>query len=1052
MGILVLLLCLIATVTTGQNMIIPRPPRPIPPLPPIVIKLPVIDNILPVQVTDVEIEANVDGVLTETKVSMTLHNPNGRVLEGELNFPLPTGATVAGYALDVNGKMVDGVIVEKEKARAVFDEVVRQGVDPGLAEQVGGNMFRTKVYPINANGDRRVSVRYVGTTLSVNEGGTRASYYVQPLNFPDKLSSFKLKLNVAAAIQPPKVVAGSLSNLEFQKWKTVYTASTELKDIALTEDLYVAVMTRPDESFLHQKASDGDDYFAYSYTVEAASLKNSLPRSQEPVILWDASMSREKSDHAPELAFIQAAFGQAKKLTLITFRNAPEAPVVFASAAELTKALEVVIYDGATNLAAAVAAIPEKSEAYLFSDGLDNFSMEAASAKASRFCAFTSDKQLNASSLKALVGNGLFMDLRSLSTEDAVKLLDIPRPFLASAACDGAKLPEVAWQFDDDRLSVAGKLPAGGKKLAFELSIAGTAVRREVAVSDENGLEEGTLLRTNYGQLKIAELLASDAPSQEVTAAGKLFGLVTPGTSLLVLDNLSQYLRYNIRPPESLLEMRAQYDAQHKEEKNSQWGESFRLQEKPIETVLNLWKNLKAWYDKEYPKVAKVSGQTRGEPEAEGAAGGRGGVFRNLFRRSSRNEEARGVAEDGMVAEEAPAMAVAGAPAPMMAGAPAAVAKAASAEDGGSGGVKTVLQAWNPKTPYIDALKEAGKNAYQAYLGQRKDYGASAGFYMDCADFFEKAGDRKIALRVLSNLAEMDLENKQVLRILGYKLRFWGELEASVAVFKAVLKLAPEEPQSYRDLALVLDDLERFQEAIDMMLNVVKYRFDGRFPEIEVIALTEINRMILRAERKGIAIKNVDKQFIKPIQTDIRVVINWDTDMSDMDLWVTDTFGEKCFYSHRFTSTGGRNSCDFTQGYGPEEFMIRNAVKGKYHVQTDYYGTSTQKVLGAVTLYAEVYTNYGRTDESRQFLAYRLDSRKQVIDVAFIDHDGVSKPGQYDKPFQYQVKKGDTLTSIAKHFYGDEGYVDDIVAANPGMKKDGILKIGAIITLPATRK
>ena len=1058
MGILILFLCFITTVATGQNMIIPRPPRPIPPLPPIVIKLPVIDNILPVQVTDVEIEANVDGVLTETKVSMTLHNPNGRILEGELNFPLPAGATVAGYALDVNGKMVDGVIVEKEKARAVFDEVVRQGVDPGLAEQVGGNMFRTKVYPINANGDRRVSVRYVATTLSVNENGARASYYVQPLNFPDKLHSFKLKLNVAAAIQPPKVVAGSLSNLEFKKWKTVYTANTELKDIALTEDLYVAVMTRPDEAFLHQKASDGSGYFAYSYTMEPASLKNSLQRSQEPVILWDASMSREKSDHAPEIAFIKAAFGQAKKLTLVTFRNAPEAPVVFGSANELAKALEAVIYDGATNLAAAIAAIPEKSEAYLFSDGLDNYSVEAASSKAARFCAFTSDKQLNASALRALVGNGLFMDLRSVSTEDAVRLLDIPRPFLASSTCDGGKLPEVAWQFDGDRLSVAGRLPIGGKKLAFEFSIAGAAVKREVAVTEENGLEEGTLLRTNYGQLKIAELLAADAPAQEVTAAGKLYGLVTPGTSLLVLDNLSQYLRYNIRPPESLPEMRAQYDAQHKEDKNSQWSESFKLQEKPAASVLNLWKSLKAWYDKEYPKVAKVSGQTRGEEDgavAEGRGNG-GGVFRNLFRRNAPSAaNARAVEADGMVAEEAPALA---APAPMGAArapgamAEPALAKSASADGSASGGVKMVLQAWNPKTPYIDALKGAGKGAYQEYLKQRVDFGASAGFYMDCADFFEKAGDKKMGLRILSNLAEMDLENKQVLRILGYKLRFWGELEAAAAVFKAVLKLAPEEPQSYRDLALVLDDLERFQEAVDMMMNLVKFKFDGRFPEIEVIALTEINRMLLRAERKGIAIKNVDKEFIKPIQTDIRVVINWDTDMSDMDLWVTDVFGEKCFYSHRFTTTGGRNSCDFTQGYGPEEFMIRNAVKGKYHVQTDYYGTHSQKVLGAVTLYAEVYTNYAREDESRQFLAYRLDSRKQVIDVATIESDGIHKPGHHDQPFQYQVKKGDTLASIAKHFYGDESYVDDIVAANPGMKKDAPLKIGTIITLPATRK
>ncbi|MBQ7177450.1 MAG: DUF2135 domain-containing protein [Victivallales bacterium] len=1048
MHIFVLLLCLIGAFASAQN-IIPRPPHPpfppFPPLPPIVIKVPVIDNIMPVQVTDVEIEANVDGVLTETKVTMTLHNPNGRILEGELNFPLPAGATVAGYALDINGKMVDGVIVEKEKARAVFDEVVRQGVDPGMAEQVGGNMFRTKVYPINANGDRRVSVRYVATTLSVNENGTRSSYYVQPLNFPDKLATFKLKLNVAAAIQPPKVVAGSLSNLEFKKWKTVYTANTELKDIALTEDLYVAVMTRPDEAFLHQKASDGSNYFAYNYTVEPASLKNSLPRSQEPVILWDASMSREKSDHASEIAFIKAAFGQSKKLTLIIFRNAPEAQVVFASATELAKALEGIIYDGATNLAAAVAAIPEKAEAYLFSDGLDNFSLEAASAKAARLCAFTGDKQLNTSALKALAGNGLFMDLRSLSTEDAVKLLDMPRPFLASATCDGKKLAEVSWQFDGDRLAVAGKLPDGAKKLAFELSIAGAIVRREVAVADENGLETGTLLRTNYGQLKIAELLASGAPSQDVTAAGKLYGLVTPGTSLLVLDNISQYLRYNVRPPESLPEMRAQYDAQHKEDKNSKWGETFKLQENDVKTVLNMWKSLNTWYDKEYPKVANTSGQAK----AESAGGGRG-VF-SLFSRS--NHSVAGAVADGAVAyERAPAPDMASNAAPdMESNAAPALAKAAP-EDNASGGAKMVLQAWDPKTPYIDALKKAKKNAYQAYLAQRKDYGASAGFYMDCADFFEKAGDRKIALRVLSNLAEMDLENKQVLRILGYKLRFWGELEASAAVFKAVLKLAPEEPQSYRDLALVLDDLERFQEAVDMMLHLVKYKFDGRFREIELIALTEINRMILRAERKGIAIKNVDKQFIKPIQTDIRVVINWDTDMSDMDLWVTDNFGEKCFYSHRFTSTGGRNSCDFTQGYGPEEFMIRNAVKGKYKVQTDYYGTHTQKVLGAVTLYAEVYTNYGRPDESRQFLAYRLDSRKQVIDVASIDHDGVSKPGHHDKPFQYQVKKGDTLKSIAKHFYGDESYVDDIVAANPGMKKDAKLKIGTIITLPATRK
>ena len=95
MALFILLICLVGTFATAQDVLPQRLPFPIPPMPPIAVKLPVMDNIQPVQVTDVAIEANVDGVLTETKVTMTLHNPNGRVLEGELNFPLPAGATTA---------------------------------------------------------------------------------------------------------------------------------------------------------------------------------------------------------------------------------------------------------------------------------------------------------------------------------------------------------------------------------------------------------------------------------------------------------------------------------------------------------------------------------------------------------------------------------------------------------------------------------------------------------------------------------------------------------------------------------------------------------------------------------------------------------------------------------------------------------------------------------------------------------------------------------------------------------------------------------------------
>ena len=169
-----------------------------------------------------------------------------------------------------------------------------------------------------------------------------------------------------------------------------------------------------------------------------------------------------------------------------------------------------------------------------------------------------------------------------------------------------------------------------------------------------------------------------------------------------------------------------------------------------------------------------------------------------------------------------------------------------------------------------------------------------------------------------------------------------------------------------------------------------------------------------------------------------------------MDLWVTDPFREKCMYSHRFTATGGRNSPDFTQGYGPEEFMIRNAKKGDYVIETDYYGSHSQKVIGPVTLYAEVFTNYGRPDETHQTLSFRLGERKQVVKVGVVSHTGENRPYPHDKPFQYQIKKGDTLLTIAERELGDRQRVNEILDLNPGIDPER-LRIGSIINLPATK-
>ena len=100
---------------------------------------------------------------------------------------------------------------------------------------------------------------------------------------------------------------------------------------------------------------------------------------------------------------------------------------------------------------------------------------------------------------------------------------------------------------------------------------------------------------------------------------------------------------------------------------------------------------------------------------------------------------------------------------------------------------------------------------------------------------------------ILSNIAEIELENPQFLRIIAFKLEQLGKLDQSIAAFEKVLKMRGEEPQSYRDLALVLakrgqrDDIEN---ALKLLHTVALEReWDKRFAQIELTALTDANRI-----------------------------------------------------------------------------------------------------------------------------------------------------------------------------------------------------------------
>jgi Ca-activated chloride channel homolog len=269
-------------------------------------------------------------------------------------------------------------------------------------------------------------------------------------------------------------------------------------------------------------------------------------------------------------------------------------------------------------------------------------------------------------------------------------------------------------------------------------------------------------------------------------------------------------------------------------------------------------------------------------------------------------------------------------------------------------------------------------------MDARKFYSDSPAFFLDCADFFFRNKQPGLGMRILTNIAELRLENPAFLRILAHRLAELGQSDLSVQLFEAVLKMRPEEPQSYRDLALVLAEQKKYKRAMELLNHVVMNQWD-RFDEIEVIALMELNRIMPLARENGIKKIPLDPRLIRLLDVDIRIVLTWDADMTDVDLWVTEPSGEKVFYSAPLTEAGGHVSADFTEGYGPEEYVIRRARHGKYLIQADYYGSDSPSLQGPVTVQADVYTNYGRKNEKRQRLTLRLAEKKETFTVGEIE-------------------------------------------------------------------
>jgi len=627
----------------------------------------------------------------------------------------------------------------------------------------------------------------------------------------------------------------------------------------------------------------------------------------------------------------------------------------------------------------------------LFSDGLSNFGATRLHETNTPLYAISAAARSDGAALRyaAERSGGRFIDVLANTAADAADALLTETTRIVAFEADHATELVAASPFPAQRrIAIAGMMD--GPSAAVRVILAHPGGERQVVrVSIDADRNASALAAPMWARYRAQALEADyDANRAEIRRIARSFRLVTRDTSLIVLDRVEDYARYEITPPVELM-------AAYQRVRTNIVQRDADARKAHLEQIVKLFEQKQTWWDRAFPKEAKPMPIARDQQPREERAAALASSERLVARQAAAARELR---NDVAAAPPPAAAPVPSAPTPQrfaqsgaVAGAPRAkttwsnAAAAADAISADAAATTIQLRRWTADAPYIARLRNAEPTAvYALYLAERPAYANSTAFFLDAADVLFERGQTALAIRVLSNLAEMDLENRHVLRILGLRLMQAEQPRLALPVLRKVLDLAPDEPQSYRDLGLAYAADGERQQAVDMLREVVDRPWQARFPQIELIALAELNAIVATSP-SPLDASRVDPRLLRNLPLALRVVLSWDADNTDIDLWVTDPNGERAFYGNRLTYQGGRMSPDFTGGYGPEEFSLKHAKPGKYRVEANYYGNRQQIVSGATTIQLRLTTGFGTAKQNDQNVTLRLKDRQEVVLVGEFD-------------------------------------------------------------------
>lgn len=282
------------------------------------------------EIKEQQVHVTINNGVAVTEVDQVFLNKENRVVEALYTFPVPNGASVSNFSMWIGGREMIGEVVEKQRARQIYESYKAVRRDPGLLEQVDYKRFEMRVFPIAAGAEQRVRVTYYQELDFDNDWAT----YVYPLATVTKPGldarthgRFALSLDVRSEV--PIVAMKSPSHgdefvIVQHGTPKYWQASLEARDGDLNRDLVIAYnLERPRTGLdvITSKQSGEDGYFQLTLTAGKELEEKNLGADYVFVVDVSGSMAFDgklATSRRSVEEFVDA-LGEQDKFEVITF-------------------------------------------------------------------------------------------------------------------------------------------------------------------------------------------------------------------------------------------------------------------------------------------------------------------------------------------------------------------------------------------------------------------------------------------------------------------------------------------------------------------------------------------------------------------------------------------------------------------------------------------------------------------------------------------------------------------------------------------------------------